>query len=169
MAEGFDAVRAALQDAYQLLSYRAWTVEEMRGRLKKKGHQAVLTTVIDRLKELGLLDDEAFAQTYLEYAQQSKPMGPKRLQYELERRGIERSFAKHAIARFITPEIERRLAERAAREKMRKSAISSADLNDAKVQRRLFSFLARRGFSYPIVRDLVVDLRAHGDQPTNAP
>src|SRR4051812_6373820 len=108
---------------------------------------------MERLNASRLLDDTKFA---AEYARQKLVVGgssSRRVQQELQKKGIGREQAKEAVI-FIAEEEsvdEGASAEKAARKKFK----SLARLEPEVQRRRLFSFLARRGFDLDDVKRAV--------------
>lgn len=136
----------ALSYALRLLAPRARTEAEVRGRLEKKGFsRRSIEECIAGLKFDGLLNDEEFARQYLEYTRRRKPMGRMRLRRELQRRGVSRQLTA-AMVEEISPEEEEDLARRALEERRDTSGVPGDPEERERRLRRLFSFLARRGF-----------------------
>jgi SOS response regulatory protein OraA/RecX len=93
------ADRAAVEDpdlvmaaAARLLEGRARSVAEVRRRLTGSGFRPELVEgVIERLLDLGLLDDEAFARAWLASRDRAHPRGERALRSELLAKGIAQS------------------------------------------------------------------------------
>ncbi len=111
---------------------------------------------MDRLRSNGLLHDEAFAKTWVENRGAFRPRSRKMLAYELQRKGVAEETIQQALE---TTGEDDELAYQAAVRYARK--LANADWEE--FQRRLLSFLARRGFSYataaPVVRRIWQTLR----------
>ena len=86
-----DARRGALEAALRLLSYRPRSEQELRRRLEAEGlrRSAPVDEALARLRELGYVNDAAFARFYTETQQASRPRSQRLLTGELRRRGIE--------------------------------------------------------------------------------
>ena len=133
---------AALQKALQLLSYRPRSEAEIRQRMKKGGFDPeVITKVLDRLRETGLVRDESFARDWVENRSALRPRSRKMLAYELRQKGVAEEAIEQALE---TTSEDEDLALQAATRYAHK--LSAADWQE--FHRRLMSFLARRGFSY---------------------
>jgi regulatory protein len=115
--------------------------------------------VIGRLRELGMVDDAAFAGTLVRDRVRLRPQGARRLAGELRQKGVDDETARAAIRETMEGEStdERELARRAA-EKWR----PRADEEPARARRRLHGFLTRRGFDGEVIRE-VVDERLPDD------
>ena len=53
--------------------------------------EAVIDTVVARLHEYGYLDDARFAETYARLRQENEKLGQRRVQQDLQRKGVERN------------------------------------------------------------------------------
>jgi regulatory protein len=150
-----------------MLEARSRAVTEMRRLLIKKGEPAAdVDAAIARLREAGLLDDSNFARQLA----RSKAIGGghsrRRIQQELAKRGVARDVSDEAIAEvFEEEEVDEAASiERVARKKLR--TLSKLDLPTQK--RRLYAFLARRGFDADdIQRVLRIVLSGDADDDLN--
>ena len=88
-----------LEAALRFLEPRQRSIGEVRRRLTRVGYREDLVEgAIARLVELGMLDDEAFARTWIESRDRARPRGERALRFELARKGIDRKTADEAIA-----------------------------------------------------------------------
>jgi regulatory protein len=77
--------------AARFLEARARSVGEVRRRLAQAGYRADLVDgAINRLVELGVLDDETFARAWVESRDRARPRGENALRRELALKGIAR-------------------------------------------------------------------------------
>jgi regulatory protein len=80
-----------MEAAAAFLAVRPRSVEETRQRLVALGYQSELVeAVVERLVEIGYLDDEEFARAWVESRDRARPRGEHALRLELGRKGIER-------------------------------------------------------------------------------
>jgi regulatory protein len=87
-----DDPTVVLEAALQFLEARHRSVAEVRRRLTGAGYREELVTgAIDRLSELGMLDDEAFATQWVESRDRARPRGERALRTELAQRGVDRA------------------------------------------------------------------------------
>lgn len=148
LADEEGAWRAALQ----ALARRNHGVQELRRRLRQKGHvPGAVEYALERARGAGLLDDAAFARNYVE-TRAARGRGPGRLRKDLMALGLDRAHIDQAIsAHWPEPEealdLARGLAEKRARQ--------LAGLPPEVKRRRLVAYLARRGFAGRGVSDLV--------------
>ena len=130
------------------------TEQEVAGRVEALARQ--IAPVIEKLTALGLLDDLEYARTFARARMNpSRGLGPRRISAELARKGVARSVTEQVL-RELDEEREARNVEAAERgeaiasaveEAARKKLRSLAGMEPEVRQRRLYGFLARRGFS----------------------
>ena len=135
----------------RLLTDRARSRAELSERLAKKGYSAeIAERVLDRLTEVGLVNDADFAQQWVHSRHTYSGKGKRALALELRRKGIGQEDATEALAQ-IDSEDERARATELVAKKLR---TVSADDRDRAV-RRLVSMLARRGFPQGMAFEVV--------------
>ena len=135
----------------RLLTDRARSRAELSERLAKKGYSAeIAERVLDRLTEVGLVNDADFAQQWVHSRHTYSGKGKRALALELRRKGIGQDDAAEALAQ-IDSEDERARATELVAKKLR---TVSADDRDRAV-RRLVSMLARRGFPQGMAFEVV--------------
>jgi len=90
---------ATYQDVLRQLKRRPLTAKEVRERLQNDALSGPdIAAVMDKLTRLGLVDDRAFAMHYVDYQSDVMLSGPKRIAYELARRGVSETAAGEALA-----------------------------------------------------------------------
>jgi regulatory protein len=156
-----DERQQAHEAALRLLAYRPRSEAELRFRLARRGlPPGAVQDAIERLRQQGLLDDDAFARYWVEARQQSSPRGRRLLQQELAAKGVASETARRALATVADEEAARRAAE--------KKASSLHGLDYPTFRRRLGQFLLRRGFPYETARGLVQELWRDSQRGTQA-
>ena len=153
------ALLATWDRATGLLAARARSRAELRRLLLRRGEAAALVDrVIERLERAGYLDDADFARQFARTRALGRGMSRRRVQQELARRGVAREVADAAIADVFSDEgaDEYVAVERLARKKLP----GLARLDAPTRRRRLYAFLARRGFG---ADDIQRVLRALGE------
>lgn len=143
-----DEYERALQAALRLLSLGPRSEKDLRQRLRRRrlGNGAV-AAAIDRMRELGYLDDAAYARSYVESRLASTPRSRRYLAFELGQKGVAKDLSDSALEGVSDDDA----AYAAARRRLR----SLSSLDYAAFQRRLTSFLAGRGFAYGTARTAV--------------
>jgi len=143
-----DARRQAMESAVRLLAYRQRSVHELRDRLRRKGFaNDVVQGTVGRLKELGYLDDAAFARSWTESRRSASPRSARLLASELRLKGVAPGVANEATADLSDEEAAYEAASRRAR--------SLARLEYQAFRERLGRFLTSRGFSYDVSRETI--------------
>jgi len=104
--------------------------------------------VIARLRELGLADDRAFADFWLDERARHRPRGARALKIELFQKGVARAVVDEAI----DPEHDE--SDDAYRAAGRRAATLST-LDERAFRQRLAQFLQRRGFGWETIEPVV--------------
>lgn len=137
-------VEAAFRTALAALEQRPYARVDLGRRLVRRGHPPeAADAAIERVIGLGLLDDAAFARTYVE-VRSGRGRGPSRLRRDLQVMGVGRVDVDAALAArwpdgVEDPDMPLALA--------RKRAAQLGDLPRQMKRRRLLAYLARRGFT----------------------
>jgi regulatory protein len=158
----FDEVERAHEAGLNLLSYRPRSEQEVRRRLGRKGFsEAAIEEAVQRLLRAKLLDDEAFARYWISNREQFRPRGEFALRQELQRKGI----SLRIIDGLLEDVDEAENAYRAATKRLARWQ----RMDPGERERKLSGYLARRGFSYDVIRDVWERLLAEEliDQPEN--
>jgi regulatory protein len=153
--EAFDRAAAAL-------GRRARSAHELERWLLQRGFdRGDVSDAVQRLTEIGAIDDSQFARAFARSRALGKGMSKRRLQQELSRRGVDSKMATAAIADVLEEESvdERALLEAAARKKL---AVLRGQEPDA-VRKRLYGYLARRGYDSAdiaaVLRSIMADYK----------
>lgn len=159
-----DPVAHARGICLKLLTARPRSRAELAAALRKRGVVAdVAEPVLDRLAEVGLVDDAAFAETAVHAGHTHRGLGRRALSAELRHRGVADDVAREAVAA-VAPEDEEQRARELVRRRLRTMSpavpvteAAGGPSDDAKVARRLAAMLARKGYSeglaWRVVRD----------------
>lgn len=139
----------------RLLTVRARTRAELETQLTKRGYpDDVSARVLDRLTEVGLIDDEDFAEQWVRSRHLNAGKGKRALAVELRKKGVDDEVISSALAD-LDPAAERQRAEQLVRDKLRRERLDGTPENDVKVTRRLVGMLARRGYNQSMAYDVV--------------
>ena len=139
-----------LDKAYRILSLRPRSEKEVKDYLaKKKATPKVAQKIIAKLKKLNHLNDQEFARWWVEQRSTFRPRGKFGLVAELRQKGV----AKEVIDRVIKKVDEMSLARKAAQKKIR----SYKRLNPREFREKMTAFLARRGFSWSVIKVTIDD------------
>ena len=155
--------RKTFERAVKLLAAKPRSVAELRERLlQRKGtSEAVVETVIDRLREYGYLDDERYAFSYASSRVKQRPVGRRRLERDLKFKQIENNVAEEALELVYAETPEEQLIDRAIEKRIRLRG-RPKDRAEAK---KLFDHLLRQGFSFDLVSEKVRSATQYTDDP----
>lgn len=137
--------------ALNMLAFRARSSAELARGLVRKGElREHVDHAVARLQEQGLLDDTRFAESFARSKVLGASQSRRRVQQDLARKGVAREVSDAAIATVFEEEgvDQGDVVEQAARKKLR----SLVKLEPAVRRRRLYGFLARRGYDHEDIR-----------------
>ena len=168
-----------LDAAARFLETRPRSVAEVRRRLIRAGYrEAMVQAALDRLTEVGYLDDDAFARAWVESRDRAKPRGERALRSELLAKGVDRAV------------IELVLADRAARKALgavdadvsvdeaaawrlldRHRRALEREPDAARRRQKAYALLARNGFDPDVCRTVAASVAASAgpDGPDESP
>ena len=145
-------IEAAFRTALRALEVRSFARGDLARRLQRKGHpRPAVEAALERAAGLGLLDDAAFAQSYVE-TRAARGRGPARLVRDLLSMGVQRSVIDSAISAQWPEGSDRGTVPLAL---ARKRAAQLGSLPRQTKRRRLVAYLARRGFTGREVMEMV--------------
>lgn len=146
----------ALKRCMSFIAYRPRTEFEIRTRLKELGvPDEISKRVMDRMLELGYLNDKEFARQWAETRSRSKGFGPLRLQMELQKKGIDQELAREAVLDTCSDE----LVLKNLQDQMKRAIHRyRRDVDITTKKRKIVGFLSRRGFS---TADIIKQMDEH--------
>ncbi|MDR1768784.1 MAG: recombination regulator RecX [Propionibacteriaceae bacterium] len=140
----------AREIALRLLTARARSRDELRSALaKRQVPQSVIDQMLERFGEVGLVDDAAFAQAWVESGVR-RGRSRRAIAQELRRKGIDDGEARQALDALPADS-----DYDAALELARRRARTMGGLDRQVAYRRLAAALARRGFSSDVCLGVV--------------
>jgi regulatory protein len=143
-----DSRERAHQAAVNFISYRPRSTKEVTDRLLRKGFSAeLIQVVVERLRELGLLNDLEFARMFIRDKLRGKPMGRALLRRKLHEKGISFQATERVVNEYVTDESEQEAATTIAARKLKMSGARFSKLEPAVRQKRIADYLLNRGFS----------------------
>lgn len=152
----------AYQAALRLLEARPRSTAEIRDRLRRKEFAPeAIDHAVERLGELGLLDDRAFAKLWVENRQTYRPRGPAALRNELRRKGVDRALVDQVLSNEALTGDPAAHAAELARSVVHKYAHADSR---ATFTRKLGGFLQRRGFDFETIRPIIDQLWSELEQ-----
>ncbi|MGH3243675.1 MAG: regulatory protein RecX [Spirillospora sp.] len=152
-----------------MLSASPRTRAQLADALRRKDiPDDVAERVLGRFSDVGLIDDEAFAQAWVQSRHTGRGLAKRALAAELRRRGVADETVNDAVETLGADQ-----EEQTARALVVRRLPATAGVDPAKRVRRLVGMLARKGYppglSYRIVREALAeegtDLEALPDDP----
>jgi regulatory protein len=138
---------------------RAQLVDALR---RKEIPDDVAERVLGRFSDVGLIDDAAFAQAWVQSRHLGRGLARRALAAELRRRGVAEDTVDEAV-QTLDPDQE----ERTARELVARRLAGTRGLDPARRMRRLVGVLARKGYppglAYRVVKEALADEGADVD------
>ena len=139
---------ASLEKGIFLISLKDRTKKEIRLKLEEKfRNKSAILQAIEKLEELGYLNDLNYAISYIE----SKTYGKNRISYNLFQKGIDRSTVEKA---YLTLDEEKeeniddvKLEKLIDKNSSKINSSNSRDEKKLEEEQKLIQYLARQGFS----------------------
>ena len=139
---------ASLEKGIFLISLKDRTKKEVRLKLEEKfRNKSAVLQAIEKLEELGYLNDLNYAISYIE----SKTYGKNRISYNLFQKGIDRSTVEKAYLTLDEGKEENindvKLEKLIDKNSRKINSSNSRDEKKLKEEQKLIQYLARQGFS----------------------
>ena len=140
--------RRAKEKALWLISYRSHSKKELRDKIRRTCDADAADKAVERMEELGLVNDEEFARRYAEQLLFHKRMSKRAAAYELRRKGIDQATAEEILEELDVDVHEqiRALIEKKYR-----------NINDEKIRRRAAAALQRLGYGWEDIKAVLAE------------
>lgn len=139
--------------ALDLLSRQDHTAYNLKRKLLSRGFsENAVTEAVEMCCRSGALNDERFAEHWVQSRIMRHPEGYRLLYAGLLKNGIGRELAVDVLSRIVTEEIELEAAQRAAQKLMRKKSM---------VHKKLISSMMSRGFTYSTISAAIEEINEH--------
>lgn len=150
--------RRANEKALYLLEHRNHSKKELVDKIRRTTSPEAAQAAAERMQELGLVNDAAFAKDYAAELLGRKGLSASRAQYELLQKGIDKDLAEEIVGE-LAPEPVEKIKEILAKKYER-------ILDDEKGRRRAINALQRLGYRYEDIRRALNDCDAdeNGDE-----
>lgn len=142
----YDAYRTKHR-AMDLLSRRSHSAKELEGKLMRKTSRENARSAVEKMQELGFIDDEGFASAYANELWTRKHFARSRIKRELLLKGVDSEIAENAVSELEGDERER------IRTLIEKKYMSR--MADEKGRNSLFSLFVRLGYAYSDIRSVM--------------
>ncbi len=151
-----DLYQKLLNAAYHFISFRPRSEKEIREFLQKKrkklgqATESMFQRVLDRLGELGYLDDEKFVRWWIDQRQSHRPKGIRFIVAELRGKGIAQEVINGVIGQqSVDSELD------GARSIVNKKMKQWKTLPATEQKKKIYEHLARRGFTSELIHGIV--------------
>ena len=156
-----DAYDVARQIVLRQLALAPKSRHQLRDKLRARNcPDEVAEAVLDRMTEVGLVDDEAYAGMLVRSQQAGRGLARRALARELRTKGVDDETARATLEQ-IDPEAERDRAGQLVAKKLR----SMHGLEPVVQQRRLAGMLARKGYpadlAMAVIREAIAAAPEH--------
>ncbi len=148
-----DSPSDAKKCAFRLLGYRARSEAELRERLSRKGFSdGVISAALEDLRGAGYLNDLDFAADLKRQLLEGRLLGHRGAERQMAKRGLSREVIESVLEYDESQEL------RNAQKLLDKKAGSVRNYLSEKEKARLWSYLARRGYSSGIIKKVMKDV-----------
>ncbi|MDN6490877.1 MAG: recombination regulator RecX [Yaniella sp.] len=163
-ADGADLSQKARNIVLRQLSAAPKTRHQLAEKLMQRElPEDIIDQVLDRFEEVQLIDDAAFADSWVRSRHFSKGLARRALSMELRKRGVDEHEAEIALEQVSDDDEWNKANELVARKLSRTAVPSSTDPKDRKQRdrmvRRLVGMLSRKGYppgmAFSVVKDVL--------------
>ncbi|MBD3270175.1 hypothetical protein GF376_01480 [Candidatus Peregrinibacteria bacterium] len=144
--------------SYDLLAKKRYTVQEMRKKLHQKNQlnqdtcdEHEIEEIIERLAFMNLLNDQEYAESFIDAQLKRAPQGKRKLYQRLKNKGISEDIITKKLTLASIDEYE--LAEQIVEKKV--ILLERRFDNSEQIKERIFRFLINRGFSMETVYKVI--------------
>lgn len=152
MKRSDDPVAAARDAALKALAGRDLTRFELVEHLSKRHEPDAVDAAVLELETVGVVDDRRVARQYVERRMREERPARAALEAELLERGVDPGMVQTVLHEAMSGFDEMQEALDLARDRVRRS---KPDLAPEVIRRRVFAFLARRGYDEETARQAV--------------
>ena len=135
--------RRAKEKALWLISYRSHSKKELKDKIRRTCDDSSAEKAVERMEELGLVNDEEYARQFARKLLQQKKMARRAAMLEMSRKGIDKETAEAALDEV---DVDYRENIRYIIEKKYR------DIGDEKIKRRAVAALQRLGYGWDDIR-----------------
>ncbi len=141
--------RRAKDKALWLISYRSHSKKELFDKLRRDFDEDSAQKAVDRMQELGLINDGEFAKAYARKLVYGKKMSLRAAELELRRKGIDNITAEQVLSD-LEYDAQTQIIE-FINKKYR-------NIEDEKVRRRAVAALQRKGYGWDDIKQAIETL-----------
>ncbi len=144
--------RRAFQRALYLLDNQGYSYRMMFGKLMTNYDEEVCYSVMDRLCEIGVINDWKYAAQVARRAFETKLYGPRRIRQILYQKGIPQAVSNEALLPYMDEELQ---LENVLKLMEKKYSRLLCDEKDRQKVEKCKASLARMGYGYSVIGEAV--------------
>lgn len=135
--------RRAKEKALYLIAHRDHSKKELRDKIRRTCSKEAAEAASEKMEELGLVNDELYAERYAKELMKRKHMAPRAIRYKLKEKGIASEIIDEVIEELeFDPQSEiKTIVEK-----------KYPNYDDPKVYRRAAAYLQRMGYSFSDIK-----------------
>jgi regulatory protein len=148
-----------LRAAYRFLSYRPRSEKELLDFLQKKlktwkvAGKISVNKTINRLRELGYVDDRRFVDWWILQRSGFRPKGRRAITAELMKKGIAKTLIESVFSDKVTGGEFDEYTE--AQKVIRKKIVLWCQMPAIEQKKKVYTYLAQRGFSFSVIEKII--------------
>ena len=146
--------RRAKDKALWLISYRSHSKKELFDKLRRDFDEDSAQKAVDRMQELGLINDGEFAKAYARKLVYGKKMSLRAAELELRRKGIDEITAEQALSD-LEYDAQTQIIEFISKK--------YRNIEDEKVRRRAVAALQRKGYGWDDIKQAIESMSGDFD------
>lgn len=146
--------RRAKDKALWLISYRSHSKKELFDKLRRDFDEDSAQKAVDRMQELGLINDGEFAKAYARKLVYGKKMSLRAAELELHRKGIDEITAEQALSD-LEYDAQTQIIEFISKK--------YRNIEDEKVRRRAVAALQRKGYGWDDIKQAIESMSGDFD------
>ncbi len=146
--------RRAKDKALWLISYRSHSKKELFDKLRRDFDEDSAQKAVDRMQELGLINDGEFAKAYARKLVYGKKMSLRAAELELRRKGIDEITAEQALSE-LEYDAQTQIIEFISKK--------YRNIEDEKVRRRAVAALQRKGYGWDDIKQAIESISGDFD------
>lgn len=146
--------RRAKDKALWLISYRSHSKKELFDKLRRDFDEESAKKAVDRMQELGLINDVEFAKAYAKKLVYSKKMSLRSAEFELRRKGIDSIISEQVLSE-LEYDAQTQIIEFISKK--------YKNIDDEKVRRRAVAALQRKGYGWEDIKQAIESLSGDSD------
>lgn len=139
-----------LDKLLRFATLRPRSEKEVKDYFKRKRiHESIHKELFNRLNRLELVDDEKFAQWWVEQRQSFKPRSKRILNNELRIKGIKKEIIEEVLQNTEIDELS------LAKKELEKKEYKWKGIDSQKARQKMAEFLLRKGFNWEVVEKVI--------------